>query len=79
MLLRHLCEAHSSPRRLDVDGSPDALSPARPTLPSPRPRQTFGEGASTEELYHFAVMPLVGYAFERNGRGTCIAYGQTGA
>ena len=41
--------------------------------------QTFGEEATTEELYFFAVMPLVGYAFERRGRGTCIAYGQTGA
>lgn len=39
---------------------------------------TFDEGATTEELYRYTVQPLVTYAFERKGRGTCIAYGQTG-
>jgi hypothetical protein len=40
--------------------------------------QTFDETSTTEQLYHYTVMPLVGYAYERRGRGTCIAYGQTG-
>lgn len=40
--------------------------------------QTFDERMDTEALYRYTVKPLVAYAFERRGRGTCIAYGQTG-
>lgn len=38
----------------------------------------FDERASTQEVYDAAVQPLVGHALERRGRGTVLAYGQTG-
>jgi len=40
--------------------------------------QTFDEAATTDDVYRYTVMPLVAYAFQKRGRGTCIAYGQTG-
>jgi hypothetical protein len=40
---------------------------------------TFAERETTEDVYHATVMPLVGYAFQHRGRGTCFAYGQTGS
>ena len=53
---------------------------ASATAPLPHPRaQTFDETASTADVYHYVVQPLVGYAFERRGRGTVLAYGQTGS
>lgn len=40
---------------------------------------TFDEGSETEDVYKYAVMPLVAYAFQHHGHGTCLAYGQTGS
>lgn len=39
----------------------------------------FDEDTTTEEVYKYTVMPLVAYAFQQRGRGTCFAYGQTGS
>lgn len=51
---------------------------ARPAVAPPLVLQTFDERTDTDSLYRYTVKPLVAYAFERRGRGTCIAYGQTG-
>ena len=40
---------------------------------------TFSEHDTTEDVYRYTVMPLVAYAFQKRGRGTCFAYGQTGS
>lgn len=40
---------------------------------------TFHEHSTNEDVYIRTVMPLVGYAFQHKGRGTCFAYGQTGS
>ncbi len=40
---------------------------------------TFGEEDDTETVYKHTVQPLVGFAFQRKGRGMCFAYGQTGS
>ena len=70
--------AHAAPRparvRARTAGPPSPLPLARPLARSPArgsPRRS--------QVYHTAVQPLVGYAFERGGRGTVLAYGQTGS
>jgi kinesin family member 2/24 len=40
---------------------------------------TFSDQDTTEDVYRYTVMPLVAYAFQKRGRGTCFAYGQTGS
>lgn len=40
---------------------------------------TFSDHDTTEDVYRYTVMPLVAYAFQKRGRGTCFAYGQTGS